>query len=95
MGRTQHGTQTTWDADNMGHSMQCAAWRQSRRCCFDVTWYKLARDTSQLTLYTDSARHRQASQLGREFTLCALRLATGDNTKGLCCHMVQACKGHT
>ena len=28
----------------MGHAMQCAAWRGSRRCYFDVTWYKLARD---------------------------------------------------
>ena len=35
---------------------------------------------TQLTSYTNSARHRKASQLGREstLTLCASRLATGD-----------------
>ena len=38
---------------------------------------------TQLTSYTNSARHRQASQLGRESTLCASRLATGDESKDL------------
>ena len=36
---------------------------------------------TQVTSYTNSARHRQASQLGRESTLCASRLATGDERK--------------
>jgi len=36
---------------------------------------------TQLTLYTDSAQHRQASRLGCESTLCASRLATGGDRK--------------
>jgi len=32
-------------------------------------------------IHTNSARHRQASQLSRESTLCVSRLATGDDKK--------------
>ncbi len=41
-----------------------------------VAWVGLSK-----RFHANSARHRQASQLGRESTLCASRLATGDDRK--------------
>ena len=62
-------------------------------CCCCCGWYRAdcssglqelgsLQGKGTVTLYTDSAQHRQASQLKRESTLCASRLATGDNRKG-------------
>jgi len=41
-----------------------------------VAWVGLSK-----RFHANSARHRQASQLGRESTLCASKLATGDDRK--------------
>ncbi len=72
-------------------------------CCCCCGWYRAdgSSGLQQLgslqgkgtaTLYTDSARHRQASQLSRESTLRASRLATGDNRKGTATRYTVSCK---
>ena len=73
-------------------------------CCCCCGWYRAdcssglqelrsLQGKGTATLYTDSAQHRQASQLSRESMLCASSLATGDNRKGTATRYIVSCEG--